>query len=75
VITFWLVVSISFAGSDNWRVLHNDKQPSEEACKTAAIEAVTGAAHHPPFTDDDGKDQEYEIAVTCSVHHSKGTSL
>jgi hypothetical protein len=75
VIEFWLVVSISFAGSDTWRVLHKDKQLTEQACKTAAMEAVTNAAHHPPFIDDDGKDQEYEIAVTCSVHHSKDTSL
>lgn len=75
MITFWLVVSISFAGSDNWRVLHNDKMPTEEACQKAAVAAVASAAHHPPFTDDDGNDQEYEIAVSCNIHHRAAKSL
>jgi hypothetical protein len=75
MITFWLVVMISINGGNTWSLMKNEKQLNEDTCKLAAVENIVSAARHPPVVDKDGNEQEYEIAVSCNIHHSATSPL
>jgi len=70
VITFWLVVSLSIAGSD-WQIMEDVQQPDLESCLSAVASRVE-RAEHARLHEQDGTPsrRDYEIAVTCSVHRS-----
>lgn len=72
MLTFWLVVSISIAGGD-FQVMENTKQPDMEACLSAVAKHVQ-RMETLEVVDEDHKAlrEEYEVAVTCSIHRGAG---
>jgi IS30 family transposase len=71
MLTFWLVVSLQIAGGD-WQIMENIKEPDIESCLSAVAERVQ-RLESASLVDEDHKalTDEYEVAVTCSVHRSK----
>ena len=72
MITYWLVIMISIAGGP-WKAIENEKMPDRLACMNAVASHVQEEEnfrvvdqHHNPTKD------EYEVAFTCSIHHSGG---
>lgn len=70
-ITFWLVVSIQVAGS-GWQTMEDVQQPDLEHCLSAVAERVQRFEEgHLVGADRKPVSDEFEIAVTCSMHHGK----
>ena len=70
MITFWLTVTLSIAGGE-WQVMENVKQPDLESCLSAVASRVQSAELSKLHTSDgEASNEEYEVAVTCSVHKS-----
>jgi hypothetical protein len=69
--TFWLVVAISIAGGP-FRAMEDTKFPDFKSCQAAAHERGDHIEGY-RLADKDGKDidEEYEIGVSCQIHHSK----
>jgi len=71
MITFWLVVSIQIAGH-GWQVMEDVRQPDLESCLSAVAErAQRFESGHLIGADRKPIHDEFEIAVTCSMHHGK----
>lgn len=71
ITTFWLVIMISVAGGP-WKAMEDKKYPDRASCEQAAHERwehIEGVH----LMNDAGKDidEEYEIGVSCQIHHSK----
>jgi hypothetical protein len=75
MIEFWLIVSLSVGGGE-WTVMEDVKQPTLEACLSAVADRVQ-KAERSHLADEDGKAirDEYEVAVTCSVHRAHEEAL
>ena len=71
ITTFWLVIMISVAGGP-WRPMEDKKFPDRTSCEAAAHERWDHmeGVH---LKDGDGIDidEEFEIGVSCQMHHSK----
>lgn len=73
ITTFWLVIMISVAGGP-WRLAPDGdkKYPDRTSCEQAAHdrwEHIEGVH----LTNEAGEDidEEFEIGVSCQMHHSK----
>lgn len=71
ITTFWLVVLISIAGGP-FRAMENKKFPDFKSCLNAVHERGEHIGSY-RLTDEAGKDidEEFEIGVSCQIHHSK----
>jgi hypothetical protein len=71
MITFWLVVALQVGGG-GWQVMEDVEQPDLVACLSAVAERVQRfEAGHIVGEDRKPLNEEFEIAVTCSMHHSR----
>jgi hypothetical protein len=72
MITFWLVVSINIANG-GWQVMEDVKQDDLVSCLSAVADRVQKAESSSLRNGNDGhhSNAEYEIAVTCNVHHAQ----
>ena len=70
MITFWLVVAVSVAGSP-WQTMEDVQQADLASCLSAVAARVRRAEELRLYEQDGTPSRrEYEIAVTCAVHRS-----
>ena len=76
MIAYFLIVAISIAGGE-FQTVEDVRQPNLAACLNAAAARLEHIESHGVVVDKykNEKHDEYEVAVTCSLHKAAETPL